>query len=54
MKCVICKAKYEGYGNNAMPIIEGRCCNDCDGRLVVPLRIKLHHTIESVKLENKR
>ncbi len=26
-------------GNNAAPINDGRCCNDCNGSVVVPRRI---------------
>ncbi len=37
-KCSICKKEYEGYGNNAQPINNGRCCDECD-QLVVARRI---------------
>jgi len=39
-KCVICGKMYEGYGNNAMPLKEGQCCDDCDKTQVIPYRIK--------------
>ena len=39
MKCSICKEKIEGFGNNAQPINDGRCCDDCN-MLVVLARIK--------------
>lgn len=38
-KCSICKKNYEGYGNNAMPVNKGRCCNECNISIVVPTRI---------------
>lgn len=37
--CCICKKKYLGFGNNALPLKRGRCCDDCN-RLVVSDRIK--------------
>jgi hypothetical protein len=36
--CSICRRPYEGYGNNAEPINEGRCCDLCD-KLVISARI---------------
>lgn len=38
--CSICGKSYEGYGNNAQPINNGRCCDDCNKTIVVPRRIK--------------
>lgn len=37
--CVICGQKYTGYGNDARPVKEGRCCNGCNLTVVVPRRI---------------
>jgi hypothetical protein len=28
--CLICGAEYAGFGNNAAPLIKGRCCDDCN------------------------
>lgn len=28
------------YGNNAEPINDGRCCDDCDWEVVIPARIR--------------
>ena len=39
MKCVICRRKFEGHGNNALPIKEGKCCDKCNQEVVVPFRI---------------
>lgn len=45
-KCVICKewimpTEYGwAHGNNAAPVAEGRCCDDCDEKLVIPTRIR--------------
>jgi hypothetical protein len=41
--CCICKKECVGFGNNPSPYIPmkaGRCCRECDGRFVVPARIK--------------
>ncbi len=37
--CPICGKQYEGYGNNAQPVNEGRCCDECNSRLVIPFRM---------------
>jgi len=50
MKCSICKDEIETQvdetgkvlwdeGNNAEPINEGRCCNDCNMTVVIPARM---------------
>jgi len=38
--CVICRKKYEGYGNNASPVAIGRCCDTCNSTKVVPYRLQ--------------
>jgi hypothetical protein len=37
--CDICRNEYYGYGNNAYPVTDGRCCNDCNWMYVIPARI---------------
>ena len=37
--CSICAETIIGYGNNAMPINDGRCCDDCNSTKVIPARI---------------
>jgi hypothetical protein len=37
--CVICGNKYEGWGNNAAPVAEGKCCSFCNGMYVLPVRL---------------
>lgn len=40
MKCCICGKEIEGHGNNPIPIRKkGRCCNECDSKLVTAYRI---------------
>jgi hypothetical protein len=36
---VFCDVEIEGYGNNSEPIKKGRCCNDCNSKLVIPFRL---------------
>ena len=37
--CVLCEAEIIGYGNNAEPLAEGRCCDECDAKVILE-RIK--------------
>ena len=50
MKCCICKGEIEkqyteegemywDQGNNAQPIDDGRCCNECNAHIVIPARM---------------
>ena len=39
--CSICREEFEGFGNNAEPINNGICCNDCNALVVIPARIKM-------------
>jgi hypothetical protein len=38
-KCVLCNKNSKGYGNNAKPLCEGRCCDKCNYGKVLPRRI---------------
>lgn len=49
-KCVICGGPLGKYGNNAQPVADGRCCDDCNVRKVIPARIKL--SANSIKNES--
>lgn len=33
-KCCICKKEYEGWGNNAEPLAEGLCCDECNKKVI--------------------
>jgi hypothetical protein len=39
--CSICGKEYVGWGNNAQPVNNGRCCDDCNTTAVIPARIEL-------------
>lgn len=38
-KCSICGKQYEGFGNNAQPVNDGRCCDECNRNIVVLRRL---------------
>ncbi len=44
MKCSICGKEFEGYGNNPAPLKRGKCCDDCNLNVVLPLRMALSPT----------
>jgi hypothetical protein len=32
--CCLCTQPYKGYGHNAQPLMEGRCCDKCNEKVV--------------------
>lgn len=40
MKCIFCNKDAGKYGHNSEPIIRGRCCKECNERVVIPFRIR--------------
>jgi hypothetical protein len=46
--CCICKEEFEGYGNNAEPLMKGTCCGYCN-ILVVAERLKRFRTLNDIK-----
>ena len=56
MQCSICKEEIKGMvvtdskgnqsvpyqgGNNAQPVNDGRCCDDCNLKVVIPARLEI-------------
>ena len=42
-ECCICHKSFYGYGNNPAPIANGgRCCDDCNRKVVMPTRLYYH------------
>ena len=39
--CCICGKPYHDYGHNAMPLVKGRCCTECNEKYIMSLRIAL-------------
>lgn len=54
-KCVICGKPISGYGNNPYPVKkDGRCCDECNWKVVIPARLKnLKEELETAKAEGK-
>ena len=50
--CSICGKEYQGYGNNAQPVNNGRCCDMCNFSVVIPTRLVEIHKINK-KSKNK-
>jgi CobQ-like glutamine amidotransferase family enzyme len=48
-KCCICGGVIAGFGNNAEPVKEGRCCGFCNATVVIPARIKNMREPEDVR-----
>lgn len=53
-KCVICGKEFEGYGNNAQPVKDGLCCDDCNQKVVIPERLKKAGLNESAEKDDKK
>ena len=45
-KCVICGEIFEEWGNNALPVKDGQCCNECNYSKVIPARIERHRSMQ--------
>lgn len=45
IECAICgdtiKGDGLGVGHNPEPVSDGRCCSECNGKVVIPYRIML-------------
>ena len=38
--CCFCKKTYDDFGNNAEPLVlNGKCCDECNTKKVIPARI---------------
>lgn len=44
--CSICQEDFTEFGNNAYPINDGRCCDDCNALVVIPARIRRLYKIK--------
>lgn len=39
--CCICGKEFNNYGNNPYPVKnEGRCCDECNMKYVIPARVQ--------------
>lgn len=59
MTCVMCRNEIpdepgKALGNSALPLVDGRCCDQCDIDWVVPVRLIMGgHTPEYAKAVGK-
>ena len=47
MKCCLCGEDAGKYGNNAMPLKKGICCDRCNYTKVMPVRLKVEIKIDA-------
>lgn len=41
-KCCICGKEYTGYGHNAWPVMDDRCCDECNNSKILPIRMMIY------------
>ena len=54
--CPICGRGYFGRGNNPDPVLredQGGCCNDCNNRLVIPVRFYIASLVKAIREEGE-
>lgn len=51
--CSICGQPYYGYGNNAKPINDGRCCNQCNNLVIEQRLLYLYEEHERQEIMRK-
>ncbi len=44
MKCSICGKEITRYGNSIYPLEGGRCCDECNMKVVMPVRVFIETT----------
>ena len=49
-KCILCGKEFDGWGNNAWPIKDGICCDDCNAEKVIPARLAKMYKKEEPKM----
>ena len=47
--CSICQRYFQGFDCNAWPVNEGRCCEECDMRIVLSARITIMYRKERLQ-----
>ena len=52
-KCCICGKVIKGYGNETYPVKEGRCCDACNLKWVIPSRFRMYNSaLAEIKKED--
>ena len=49
MTCSICGKEDMYSGHNAFPVNDGMCCNECDRKYVIPMRIIIENCKDYIK-----
>lgn len=49
--CSICQREKIGHGNNAHPVNDGRCCDECNRTVVWPARANAAKRWEATVME---
>jgi hypothetical protein len=54
--CGVCLKKYDGWGNNPYPVICEPCCDNCNTKFIMPMRIRCitREEFEKVKKSQKK
>jgi hypothetical protein len=42
--CCVCGEEYTGYGHNAEPLAEGRCCTNCNTEVIMARIERFSHS----------
>ena len=53
--CCLCGETFKGWGNNPWPLNENeeaRCCDSCNGSLVIPARLARMEMAQKFKEDN--
>jgi len=54
LECSICHKPYTGFGHHAEPVNKGRCCDVCNDRVVIPIRIRRMREAELDRIDPQR
>jgi len=38
--CAICGKRLTEFGHDAKPLANGRCCNECNHKIIIPARLR--------------
>jgi DNA-directed RNA polymerase subunit RPC12/RpoP len=52
--CCICGKAFTGHGNDPTPVVNdpgARCCDDCNSRVVLPMRLERLRERDKAKRE---
>ena len=44
--CAICGKRLTEFGHDAKPLANGRCCNECNHKIIIPARLRARMAAE--------